>query len=122
MAALVLICAGLIVGGMLLWARDKTNPNSTPTDLQAKIDALKAQSREMNQSRGAGGADIRMADPDSMDARAQRTLQDLKARAGSMGAPIGNDDVRLQSGGTITKDQYQRALDSVKNSGRYHPP
>ena len=59
MAALVLICAGLIVGGMLLWARDKTNPNSTPTDLQAKIDALKAQSREMNQSRGAGGADIR---------------------------------------------------------------
>ena len=112
------------IGAYVLIGRPGKSGVAEPGSLQAKIDELKAQEAKLRQSSGLPPTDIRPTDTDPLNAQAQRTLQDLKSKAGGMGAQpsMGNGDIRLQMGGSISKDEYQKALDSVKNSGRYRPP
>ncbi|MEP6754505.1 MAG: hypothetical protein ABJA67_03305 [Chthonomonadales bacterium] len=114
-----------VVGAYILFGRPHKSDVAEPGSLQAKIDELKKQEAALGKRMGSQVPEPTLGSNDELGSAAQRRLQELKEKAGAMGAAppsMGNDDIRLQGGGSLTKDQYQKALDSVKNSGRYHPP
>jgi len=96
------------------------------SDLQSQIEALKARQGEMMKQGASsqGTSDINTLDPDSPEAKAQRELKRLREKAGMSAPPPtdANGNVHLRGGGTLTREEWEKAQNSIKSSPVYHAP
>ena len=114
-------------GAYMFFRASHSNGQAPASDLQSQIEALKARQGEMMKQGAAGSTGISdpySLDPDSPEAKAQRELKRLREKAGISAPPPtdANGNVHLQGGGTLTREEWEKAQNSVKSSQVYHAP
>jgi hypothetical protein len=122
----LILVAMLGAGAYLFMTAFHTKAPGPASDLQSQIEALKAKQGEMMKQGGlnSGISDTNTLDPDSTEAKAQRELKRLREKAGISAPPPtdANGNVHLRGGGTLTREEWEKAQNSIKSSPVYHAP
>jgi hypothetical protein len=113
-----------VVGALFVAAASRRKPAGPADNLQAQIEALKKQQSDMMGQGAPGISDVNALDPDSTEARAQRKLDSLLEKQRSLMAPgSGPGPIHLQGGGTLTREEWERARKAAERGvRRYQPP
>ncbi len=114
--------AVLVLVGVILFLVLRLNAKQAlpKDDLQAQIERLKAQQGAMMGQKSSESLDT---ESDQTTQEAKREIQRLKDKAGlqTPQADI-NGDIRLQSGGKISTEEWNKARSSIRKSSTYNPP
>ena len=87
---------------------------------QKAIDQMDKMNRSMekmvNESQSPSVSSPSTLDPNSLEAQAHREMERLQREHGVRTPPLGPDgNIHLQSGGTLSPEDYQRARQTLQN-------